>query len=97
VANSNGGARHRPEKIREKKEAPMSDEKAEKALLAALEVILAEHPDYQKPQIRSDGDILIPLDPVLKKNRAAHRNVAEAISDWMARDGKTRRSSTWIE
>jgi hypothetical protein len=75
----------------------MSDEQAEKAVLAALEAILADHPDYQKPQIRSDGDILIPLDPVLKKNRAAHRNVAEAISDWMARDGKTRRSSTWVE
>lgn len=75
----------------------MDEDNPENRLVAAIEALLADHPDYLKPQRRSDGDILIPLDPVLKKNRAAHRNVAEAISDWMARDGKTRRSSTWIE
>ena len=65
-------------------------------LLARLKTILPEFSDYQAPILRADGDIVIPLDPTLKKNREAQKNLAEAISSMMNGDMR-RRSSAWVE
>ena len=51
--------------------------------------------DYDPPRLRKDGDIVIPLDAVLKKNRAAHQNFAEAFSE--TRMTGSKRSSTWVK
>jgi DNA relaxase NicK len=42
-----------------------------------------------------DGDIVIPLDVLLKKNREASRGMAEAISNMMNGDRKKR--SAWVK
>ena len=44
----------------------------EKQLLAALETLLKAYGNYDAPYLRKDGDIVIPLDAILKKNRAAY-------------------------
>ena len=66
-------------------------------LLSALKQILAQFDDYEQPIIRADGDIVIPLNPVLKKNRAAFKGLADAFSEMMKQDVKPRRSSTWVD
>ena len=43
----------------------------EDRLVEALKVLLKDFPDYDPPRIRMDGDIVIPLDVLLKKNREA--------------------------
>ena len=71
------------------------DQQAE--LLAALKVLLPQFDDYEHPIIRTDGDIVIPLDPVLKKNRAAFKGLADAFSEMMKHEVRPKRSSTWVE
>lgn len=66
-------------------------------LLSALKQILAQFDEYEQPIIRADGDIVIPLNPVLKKNRAAFKGLADAFSEMMKQDVKPRRSSTWVD
>jgi len=78
-------------------EAQMADEVQEKKLLKALEVLLAEYPDYDAPRLRKDGDIVIPLDAVLKKNRLAYQSFADAFSEMMSEDLGPKRSSTWVK
>jgi len=68
---------------------------SEEKLLEQLKILLKDYPDYDPPRVRTDGDIVIPLDVVLKKNREASRNMAEAISNLM--NGDKRRSSAWLE
>jgi len=68
----------------------------EEELIARLKTMLADFSDYHPPIRRADGDIVIPLDPTLKKNREAQKNLAEAISSMMNGDMR-RRSSAWIE
>jgi hypothetical protein len=70
---------------------PTSEEK----LIEQLKILLKDYPEYDPPRVRTDGDIVIPLDVVLKKNREASRNMAEAISNLM--NGDKRRSSAWLE
>ena len=41
----------------------------EKELVADLLRLLRRYKDYDKPYLRNDGDIVIPLDAHLKKNR----------------------------
>ena len=67
----------------------------EDRLVEALKVLLKDFPDYDPPRIRMDGDIVIPLDILLKKNREASRGMAEAISNMMNSDRKKR--SAWIK
>ena len=52
----------------------MSDEKQEPQLMALLTELVKQFSDYDSPRLRKDGDIVIPLDAVLKKNREAHQN-----------------------
>lgn len=67
----------------------------EDRLVEALKVLLKNFPDYDPPRVRMDGDIVIPLDVLLKKNREASRGMAEAISNMMNGDRKKR--SAWIK
>ena len=67
----------------------------EDRLVEALKVLLRDFPDYDPPRIRMDGDIVIPLDVLLKKNREASRGMAEAISNMMNGDRKKR--SAWVK
>ena len=69
----------------------------EKRLVEKVKSLLAEFDDYQSPIIRADGDIVIPLDPILKKNRESQKGLAEAISNMMNSDKSSRRSTTWVE
>jgi len=69
----------------------------EEKLVAKVKSLLAEFDNYQSPIIRADGDIVIPLDPILKKNRDAQKGLAEAISSMMNGDMRRRRSSAWVE
>ena len=75
----------------------MSDEKQEPQLMALLTELVKQFSDYDPPRLRKDGDIVIPLDAVLKKNRAAHQNFAEAFSEMMRDDLGPKRSSTWVK
>lgn len=69
----------------------------EELLVECLIALLKKFPDYTPPRLRMDGDIIIPLDPDLKKNRERARNVATAISELMNRDSRPKISRTWIE
>ena len=75
----------------------MSDEKQEPQLMVLLTELVKQFSDYDSPRLRKDGDIVIPLDAVLKKNREAHRNFADAFSEMMREDLGPKRSSTWIK
>ena len=54
--------------------------------------------DYETPYLRSDGDIVIPLNPILKKNRETHKRFAEAMRDMMNSDVqlKKKKSKSWV-
>ena len=67
----------------------------EDRLVEALKMLLKDYPDYDPPRIRMDGDIVIPLDVMLKKNREASRGMADAISSMM--NGDRRKPSAWIK
>ena len=73
------------------------DEKQEPQVIALLNELVKQLSDYDPPRLRKDGDIVIPLDAVLKKNRAAHQNFAEAFSEMMRDDLGPKRSSTWVK
>ena len=75
----------------------MSDEKQEPQLMALLTELVKQFSDYDPPRLRKDGDIVIPLDPILKKNREANRSFAEAFSQLMRDDLGPKRSSTWVK
>jgi len=76
-------------------EQSQNEATSEEKLLEQLKILLKDYPDYDPPRVRTDGDIVIPLDVVLKKNREASRNMAEAISNLM--NGDKLRSSAWLE
>ena len=76
-------------------EQPETEQTPEEKLLEQLKILLKDYPDYDPPRVRRDGDIVIPLDVILKKNREASRSMAEAISNLM--NGDKRRSSAWLE
>lgn len=69
----------------------------ESELMMALMDLLKKFPNYTPPRVRLDGDIVIPLDVDLKKNRQRAKNLADAMSEWMSRDLGPRRSRTWVE
>ena len=75
----------------------MSYDEQEIELVAALQALVAGFDNYDPPRLRKDGDIVIPLDAVLKKNREANRSFAEAFSEMMRDDLGPKRSSTWVK
>ena len=73
------------------------DEK-ETDLIRQISKISAKFSDYEMPYLRSDGDIVIPLNPILKKNRESHRRFAEAMREMMDTDLqlKKKKSKSWV-
>ncbi len=72
-------------------------EEAEKKFFDAVSDIVKNYPDYEKPFFRTDGDLVIPLNASLKKNREAHRKFANAFSEMMKRDAsKKPKSKAWV-
>ena len=69
----------------------------QKKLLDEIVKILKNHPDFDPPFFRTDGDLVIPLNSALKKNREAHRRFANAFSQMMKSDsGKRRKNKAWV-
>lgn len=75
----------------------MAYDEQEKELIAALTELVTGFANYDPPRLRKDGDIVIPLDAILKKNREAHRSFADAFSQLMSDDLGPKRSSTWVK
>ena len=70
---------------------------AEKKLLDEILVVLKKHPDFDTPFFRTDGDLVIPLNSSLKKNREAHKRFANAFSQMMKNDAsKKRKNKAWV-
>ena len=70
---------------------------AEKKLLDEILVVLKKHPDFDPPFFRTDGDLVIPLNSSLKKNREAHKRYANAFSQMMKNDAtKKRKNKAWV-
>ena len=69
----------------------------EKKLLDDILSIMKKHPDFDAPFFRTDGDLVIPLNSSLKKNREAHKRFANAFSQMMKSDaGKRRKNKAWV-
>ena len=69
----------------------------EKKLLDEVVTTLKKHPDFDPPFFRTDGDLVIPLNSALKKNREAHRRFANAFSQMMKSDSRKRRKNkAWV-
>ena len=45
----------------------MAYDEQEKELMAAIQTLVAGFGNYDPPRLRKDGDIVIPLDAILKK------------------------------
>ena len=72
-------------------------EEAEKKIFEAVSELLKNYPDYEKPFFRTDGDLVIPLNSSLKKNREAHKRFANAFSQMMKNDAsKRRKNKAWV-
>ena len=72
-------------------------EEIEKKILEEVNEILKKYSNYERPFFRTDGDLVIPLNSALKKNREAHRKFANAFSTMMKRDASKRpKSKAWV-
>ena len=70
---------------------------SEKKLLDEIISIMTKYPDIDPPFFRTDGDLVVPLNSSLKKNREAHRRFANAFSQMMKTDaGKKRKNKAWV-
>ena len=70
---------------------------SEKKLLDDILLIMTKHPDFDPPFFRTDGDLVVPLNSSLKKNREAHRKFANAFSQMMKSDAdKKRKNKAWV-
>ena len=87
------------EYYQEKKRTAAENAEQEKELLKALYKLVESFPNYEKPYLRKDGDVVIPLDVVLKQNRAAYNGLATVFSEFMRTDieGQRKRYSTWVK
>ncbi len=65
----------------------------EKKLLDEISMVLKKHPDFDPPFFITDGDLVIPLNNALKKNREAHKRFANAFSQIMKNDASKRRKN----
>ena len=71
---------------------------SDKNNLKAILEILSDHQNYVEPLVRADGDIVIPLEPNLKKSRESHRRLAETFRSMMDSDfPKKSKSRAWVE
>ncbi len=69
----------------------------EKKLLDEILLVMKNHPDFDPPFFRADGDLVIPLNSTLKKNREAHKRFANAFSQMMKGDAsKRRKNKAWV-
>ena len=69
----------------------------QKKLLDEIVKILKNHPDFDPPFFRTDGDLVIPLNSARKKKREAHRRFANAFSHMMKSDSRKRRKNkAWV-
>ena len=87
------------EYYQEKKRTAAENAEQEKELLKVLYKLVETFPNYEKPYLRKDGDVVIPLDAVLKQNRAAYNGLATVFSEFMRTDieGQRKRYSTWVK
>jgi len=87
------------EYYQEKKRTAAENAEQEKELLKALYKLVESFPNYEKPYLRKDGDVVIPLDAVLKQNRVAYNGLATVFSEFMRTDieGQRKRYSTWVK
>ena len=87
------------EYYQEKKRTAAENAEQEKELLKGLYKLVETFPNYEKPYLRKDGDVVIPLDVVLKQNRAAYNGLATVFSEFMRTDieGQRKRYSTWVK
>ena len=70
---------------------------SEKKLLDDIVSIMKKYPDFDPPFFRTDGDLVVPLNSSLKKNREAHRRFANAFSHMMKSDaGKKKKNKAWV-
>ena len=70
---------------------------SEKKLLDEIVLIMKKYPDFDPPFFRTDGDLVVPLNSSLKKNREAHRRFANAFSHMMKKDaGKKKKNKAWV-
>jgi hypothetical protein len=70
---------------------------SEKKLIDEILQIIRRYPDFETPYSRADGDIVIPLNSTLKKNREAHKRFANAFSQMMKSDSnKRRKNKAWV-
>ena len=80
----------------------MGMDDGEENLIRLIASLSAKYPtmfgNYEAPYLRSDGGIVIPLNPILKKNRETHRRFAEAMRDMMNSDveRKKKKSKSWV-
>ncbi len=65
---------------------PSKKIQTEVELLQELTMLVDEYQDYDSPRVRSDGDIIIPLNSDLKRNRRALQSLADAVKFMMDRD-----------
>ena len=71
---------------------------SQQRLIKALTDILPEHKNYIKPVVRADGDIVVPLEPGLKKSRESHRRLAETFRSMMDADLPEKpKSRAWVK
>lgn len=54
-------------------------------LLQKITELVSSYPDYNSPYMRSDGDIIITLDPNIKRKRKTTQNLTDAIKTLMDR------------
>ena len=87
------------EYYQKKKRTAAENAEQEKELLKSLYKLVEIFPNYEKPYLRKDGDVVIPLDSVLKQNRAAYNGLATVFSEFMRTDieGQRKRYSTWVK
>ena len=70
---------------------------SEKKLMDEILQLIRRYPDFESPYSRADGDIVIPLNSALKKNREAHKRFANAFSQMMKNDAtKRRKNKAWV-
>ena len=64
--------------------------------MALLTELVKQFSDYDPPRLRKDGDIVIPLDAVLRKT-GQRIKICRSFSEMMRDDLGPKRSSTWVK
>ncbi len=58
---------------------PTKEIDANTELLQKITELVIDYPDYESPFLRSDGDIIINLNPDIKRKRKTTQNLTDAI------------------